>query len=156
MLSTILKATLTAAAAASLALAGCAADKSAKPPIMTADEVRTAVTGPWKVDAIEGQPVPAGVPTPTFEMREAGRVGGLAGVNRWSTSVDTAALGTGELKLGAVITTLMAGAPEAMQTEQRFLAALGKARTIDLESLKAGSLRVLDDAGAEMLAFVRE
>lgn len=121
----------------------------------TAARTLAQVHGSWKVETINGKPVNPAVAAPTLEMRDEGKIGGRAPVNHWSTTIDEEALGRGEVRLGAVITTLMAGPPEAMGAEREFLEALGRAARIDPGALNQGILRMVDDQGTEVLRFVR-
>ncbi len=123
---------------------------------LTAEQIHSAIKGTWKLQAIGGTPVvPASFPTPTLEKREPGRIGGQSSVNHWGAAIDEAALGEGDVRMGAITSTLMAGSLEAMQVEHVYLQALAAARKIDLEALKGGTLRITDVGGDEVLRFVR-
>lgn len=75
----------------------------------------------WQCLTIAGMPVKDPQP-PTLAFGADGRASGFAGVNRYGGSWEAAA-GTA-LKLGPMAATRMAGPPERMDLEQRFLAAL--------------------------------
>lgn len=75
----------------------------------------------WQCLTIAGAPVKDPQP-PTLAFGADGRASGFAGVNRYGGSW-TAAAGNA-LKLGPMAATRMAGPPERMDLEQRFLAAL--------------------------------
>jgi len=159
MANRVMRMVTIAAACAVAMFAGCRGDGQVAPSEgdeMTSEQIHAALTGEWKLEAIGGTPVaPWAFPTPTLEMREAGRIGGRSSVNHWSATIDEAALGQGDVRMGPVISTLMAGSPEAMAVEHAYLQALGAARKIDLDELKAGTLRMTDVGGDEVLRFVR-
>jgi heat shock protein HslJ len=75
----------------------------------------------WQCLTIAGTAVKDPQP-PTLAFGADGRASGFAGVNRYGGSWEAAA-GTA-LKLGPMAATRMAGPPERMDLEQRFLAAL--------------------------------
>jgi heat shock protein HslJ len=59
-------------------------------------------------------------------------VSGFGGVNRISSALDVEAVPKGEFKLGPIISTKMAGPPEAMEVEGRFTRLLGEAASFEL------------------------
>jgi len=148
MANRVMRMVTIAAACAVAMFAGCRGDGQVAPSEgdeMTSEQIHAALTGEWKLEAIGGTPVaPWAFPTPTLEMREAGRIGGRSSVNHWSATIDEAALGQGDVRMA-----------EAMAVEHAYLQALGAARKIDLDELKAGTLRMTDVGGDEVLRFVR-
>ena len=80
----------------------------------------------WVVTALDEEPLAVEDP-PTLAFDEDGRVSGHGGVNRftgtWSADGDV-------LVFGPVATTRMAGPPERMQLEDRFLAVLAARCTV--------------------------
>jgi lactoylglutathione lyase len=79
---------------------------------------------------------------------EEGTASGSAGVNRYSGAY---ALDGDRLTVGPLVTTRMAGPPEAMHAEQEFLASLARIATAVVE---ADALVLGDDAGGEVLRFL--
>lgn len=103
-----------------------------------------AISGePYTLESLTvgGEAVPVtGERRPTMQFTPEGRLGGFAGVNRYSAGA--AAPEPGRLTLtGAPISTRMAGPPEAMRLETRFLDALQKVRNLSWD----GPLLVLTD-----------
>jgi heat shock protein HslJ len=87
---------------------------------------------------------------------EDGRVSGSAGINRLMGDYT---LTDDLLAFGVIATTRMAGPPERMEAEQRFLAALarvGRWSTVDHEPETACSLVLADGDGVELLRLVAE
>jgi heat shock protein HslJ len=78
---------------------------------------------------------------------EDGRVSGSGGINRLMGDyrLDGSSLG-----FGAVATTMMAGPPERMEAEQRFLDALAR---VTRWARDGEQLVLRDDEGAELLRF---
>ena len=78
-----------------------------------------------------------------------GRAGGRSAVNRYfCTCVDA---GDGTVALGPFGMTMMAGPPHAMAAETAYLRLLEQVRGFRLEP---DALVLIDEAGAEILAFV--
>jgi heat shock protein HslJ len=116
-------------------LGACTAHPTASTAAATPDSV-TASTPPagseqsagieqsWTLVALEGRPVTVSSermrPTLVFDAK-AGRVSGLAAVNRFS---GTYRIEGQSLKFGPLLSTKMAGAPEANELETRYLRAL--------------------------------
>lgn len=111
------------------------------------------LAGAWVLAAIEGSPVetPAGARTPTLQIGEDALASGLAGINRYSGSLDRPpGSGRGPFKAGPFAVTRMAGPPEAMAFETRYLTLLADADAFEID---LGSL-VLTGPGGELLRFV--
>lgn len=70
-------------------------------------------------------------PRPTVQFADANRVSGHAGVNRYSRTAEIGAGGTIRWT-GAAISTRMAGPPELMELENKFLGALTETSRISL------------------------
>lgn len=75
----------------------------------------------WTLRSLAGADVTP--PPPTLSFDEPGRAGGLAGVNRFGGDAEIAG---DSLQLGPFMSTLMAGPPERMELERRYLEALGE------------------------------
>ena len=126
---------------ASLLLAGCAA------PERTLAEDLPSTT--WTLTSLGGAPVEAPRP-PTLEFGADGRVSGFAGVNRYSTS---ATIGPGaDLAFSPAAATKMAGPPELMSLEDRFLEALGATRAAAIDR---DTLTLFDSDDASLARFSR-
>jgi lactoylglutathione lyase len=93
----------------------------------------------WKLEGSEGQ-------TLVFEN---GRIAGHAGVNRYAGEYT---LRGGELTLGPLAVTRMAGPPAAMESERRYLDALGRAARA---AVQEGTLVLADGEGNEVLRFAQ-
>jgi len=103
-------------------------------PATSAGELQ--VLGEWRVKEINRAPVnrPRKADPITMTVDADGRITGFAGVNRYSTMIDPAALAKGEFKLGPVMSTRMAGSKAMMATEAEFFAGLEKARMWKIEN----------------------
>jgi heat shock protein HslJ len=77
--------------------------------------------------------VPVGARLPTLTVDDRGAIHGNSGVNRYSGSLDVAALAEGHWKVGPVAGTRMAGPEGAMALETSFLQALQGADTAWLD-----------------------
>lgn len=124
-------------------------------PAGRADEPVAVVGTDWVLEKLGGKPVAAegrgGIPTLRIDKADD-RVtaSGHAGVNRFR---GTATIGEdGKLRFGPLMTTRMAGPPEAMDLEQRFLEALGKTES---HAIADGRL-VLSGGGKPLLEFVAQ
>jgi heat shock protein HslJ len=83
--------------------------------------------GDWAVTTLGGLPLPPGAEV-TLGFTEE-RIGGRSGCNRYSAALDLAGE---ELRIGPAAATKMACAPERMQTEAAFFAALAAATSVTL------------------------
>lgn len=106
--------------------------------------------GQWRLIAMEGKDVelPEGARQPTMAVSEDGSVSGMAGINRYSATVDTAAWTEGQWALGTAAMTRMGGTARAMEFEQRYMELLERAdrffpgtRTLELTGDDAFLLR---------------
>ena len=105
----------------------------------------------WKILEVDGQPVAA-----VQQMREPqlvlngqdGRFAGSGGVNRLMGGYTVDGKG---LTFSQVASTMMAGAPEAMQQEQTIVVALGAVRGF---SIAGDQLTLVDDSGHPVLRAV--
>lgn len=127
-----------------IALAACATPDRAGAPLRAPESV-AALEGHWDLVAIEGRPAEnleaIGVPrSPHIVIADNGAAAGFAGVNRYSTRLvlDDA----GAAFFAPVVSTKMAGHPEANALEMRFLRALGRVDGVRLAAPTS------DDAGA--------
>ena len=96
-----------------IAVAACAAPPS------TDDSPAVLAGTNWTLRSLAGGDVTT--PSPTLSFEEAGRVGGNAGVNRFGGE---ASIEGRSLRLGPLMTTRMAGPPDRMELERRYLEAL--------------------------------
>lgn len=97
--------------------------------------------GSWTLTKIEDEnyDLPTGTRTPTLTIGADGAISGIAGINRYNGKTNADAMMQGDWNTGGMIMTKMAGEPEAMTFEQRFIAMLQRAdaisatkRTLDL------------------------
>lgn len=98
-----------------------------------ADETVTLAYTEWTLVELEGEPVEVGpdeiAPALVLDLEES-RVSGSGGVNRLT---GTFVLNESELRFGPLATTRMAGPEAAMLREARFLAALGRVTSCELD-----------------------
>ncbi len=103
----------------------------------------------WTLVDIEGAP-PLEEKQVTLHLEDGSHLFGEGGVNRYFGSFErTGRIG---LRIGKIGSTRMAGPPDAMRQEQRFLTLLSK---VDAWEYESGQL-VLESQGAEILRFVSE
>ena len=102
----------------------------------------------WVVTSIDEEAIPADDP-PTIAFGEDGSVSGGAGVNRF---MGTWSLDEGVLVFGPLATTRMAGPPERMDLERRFLAVLEARCTV---LMTEDLLALTSDGGSLGLAPTR-
>lgn len=104
--------------------------------------------GSWTLWLIQGETVEVAVPKtakiPTLHINNEGEVSGTAGVNQYSAAASAELLAQNRFELGAVITTRMAGPPQAMELETRFLSLLQQARRYQSDGK---TLALMDDSG---------
>ncbi len=114
-----------------------------------------ALAGEWKLDAIEGKPLPVEVAqsprVPELTFTADGNMSGSGGVNRLMSKVNLPELEKGNLVLSPVASTMMAGTPIAMETETRIIKALGAARTFKV----SGKTLTISDGKKDLLSFTR-
>jgi heat shock protein HslJ len=79
------------------------------------------LVGNWKLVDFAGAALAEGLESPTLEINEGGETAGFAGVNRFMTSVDPGEFFQGRLVFAPAASTMMAGPPEAMELETRYL-----------------------------------
>lgn len=108
--------------------------------------------GSWTLTTIETKPLPDPLPPglrPVMLTIDAdGAVSGNAGINQYSGSVDTGDWPNGEIEFGPMAVTRMAGPPEAMALESRYLGALDAVRTFVVD---ADALTLLGESGESLL-----
>jgi heat shock protein HslJ len=98
-----------------------------------ADEPVTLAYTEWALVELEGEQVEIGPdelrPSLVFDLEES-RVSGSGGVNRLT---GTFVMGEGELRFGPLGSTRMAGPEHAMELEDRFIVALGRVTSFELD-----------------------
>jgi len=105
--------------------------------------------GSWSLTKIEDEnyDLPGGARTPTMTITADGAISGQAGINRYNGKADADAMARGLWSAGGVVMTRMAGKPEAMTFEQRFIAQLQRADTFETGpqwlELRAGDRELL-------------
>jgi heat shock protein HslJ len=124
---------------AGLTLAGCSSDKpSARGSVEKVE---------WRLATAQGQDMSAFKITATFDQ---GTISGFSGVNSYA---GPCTLGDdGSLKLGELISTLMAGTPEQDAAEQKYM---GLLQASSARKYEDSQLVLLDAEGAEQLRFQR-
>ncbi len=128
--------------------AACASTAPAAPDVPEPALIGTA----WSVVAVESERVPTDADV-SLRLSADGRAGGGAGVNRWFASFsrgDQLGGDDGALVFSAIGATRMAGSPERMELERRFLGALER---VDRARVRDGRLELL--SGDEPLVELR-
>lgn len=126
----------------------------APPPDPQPEEPMSPPAGPlldtrWKVTSIGGRPV-AGQRPLTLSVAADHQVGGSGGCNNYFTEVS---MSETTLSFGPPAATRMACAPEVMEQEAAFFAALAAVASYELDG---SGLRLLDAAGVPLVGLVRE
>jgi heat shock protein HslJ len=115
------------------------------------------LAGEWVLSKLQGQDaaamLPAGARLPSLDFAADGKVSGFGGVNRLASSLDPARLAQGKFSIGNMISTKMAGPPEAMNMENRFTSLLGQADGFRFTD--GGKGLSLTQGGSSILDFVR-
>lgn len=113
------------------------------------------LSGDWNLSTLWGQSVasriPAGMRVPSLSITSDGHVGGTGGINRMATNLDTSALTKGDLELSPIISTKMAGSPEAMAFEGDFFKALEEATAYRVN----GDTLTLSGPSGELMTLAR-
>ncbi|AHF93267.1 heat-shock protein [Opitutaceae bacterium TAV5] len=119
-----------AGALTSPAAAGAAAPEESA----TTEETLAQIAGrSWKLDQWVSADGSTRDPGPiTFTIGEGNRIGGMAGVNRYMGVARLTEAGALDLTQG-LVTTMMAGLPEAMERERDYLADLKQVNEVRLE-----------------------
>jgi heat shock protein HslJ len=143
---------------ATVLAAGCGASGGKQPAAMAAADdgeadPLTALVGEWTLTHIDDQPLVDDVTDrpPTLTIDAEGQVAGFAGVNRYFGALDVEKLRQGEFVLGPLGSTRMAGPPDRMELERRYLQRLGDAD----RAAAAGRSLQLTSEGKPALTFVR-
>ncbi len=97
--------------------------KQTKSEVLGTLTIGTLAANEWQLVSIDGQPLPSGLKPPVIHF-EVSNVRGFAGCNRFTAPVKETA--PGEIDIGPAALTKMACAPDAMDLEQKFVAALDK------------------------------
>jgi heat shock protein HslJ len=139
--------------AAMFAVSGCKASGNTQ---NQGDRVTMSnLAGDWTLRQIRGADVssmlPAGARAPTLTFASDGHVSGFAGVNRASGSLDTAALDQGRFTLSPMAVTKMAGLPQAMALEDKFLGSLNEVNAARIQ----GDTLTLSKGNTPLLQFTR-
>jgi heat shock protein HslJ len=110
-----------------------------------AGETVTLAYTAWELVELEGKPVEVGPdeirPSLVLDLEES-RLAGSGGVNRLT---GTFVMSESELRFGQLATTRMAGPEQAMRLEERFVAALGRVTSYELDGTR---LTLLAEDGA--------
>ncbi len=93
------------------------------------DELVGTLVGTWSMTEIAGVVVPESAPA-EIAFLDDGTLNGGTGVNRFRGSY---VLVDDTLTVGPLMTTRMAGPPEAMEQEQRVLGVLGKPLSVRID-----------------------
>lgn len=123
MRTTLVTIALGAQLALGLTIAGCAMNNDG-PSSLRAPETVAALEGDWTLVMIEtvevGDPASMSMRrAPNITIADDGAASGFAGVNRFSTRLTLGA--DGAVSFGPAAVTKMAGPPEAMSFEDRYL-----------------------------------
>jgi heat shock protein HslJ len=124
------------------------------------------VLGEWQLKSLGGMDVSSMLPglmggsspkLPSINFAEDGGVSGFSGVNRFSGKLDPAMLASGKLDLSQLVSTKMAGSPEANATESALMQALGQAKSFKVGSGSSPMLSLLGGSGSSspLATFIR-
>ena len=103
--------------------------------------------GKWLAEDIAGGGVVDGVQT-TLEVSNDGTVSGSTAVNRYGGK---ASIDGNKITLGQLVMTRRAGPPALMDQESKFVAALEKVASFQVDD--AGLLNLLDAEGKNLIRF---
>ena len=119
----------------------------ASPNAAKADNEMSELAGSWILVALDGDAPPELSRPLLLEFTSDGMVGGFSGVNRFRGTINTEELADGRIGFGQMASTMMAGPPEAMAFERRYLDRLSAVSTYVIEgdrlSLFAGDNEAL-------------
>ena len=113
------------------------------------------LVGVWGLDGFgtrELLVVPESARQPTLSISSEGVVYGLSGINQYRSSLAFEGTSEGSFSMGPIAATRMAGPPEAMEIETRFLTALQDATGYRVQ----GNELVLTGAEGDLLRFTRQ
>lgn len=119
-------------------------------PVTSIDQI----AGVWTLTHIADEPIDPDLKPPEIDISADGRLAGFAGVNRMNATINKKQLADGRFSTGPIATTLMAGPPDAMELEQRFLNAITRADEVRLEPDGAGLVLLLETTD-RLLRFQR-
>ena len=140
--SLIVAVALVASVGTGLGLAGCASGKQEES-LMD----MSGVYGDWTLAAFGDGTTPSESGRGVFMTVDArGRVFGSGGVNRFSGTLDIAALKAGRFDAAEIVSTKMAGPEAAMRDEARFMELLDRATHWQID--EGTGMVLLDDNGA--------
>lgn len=109
------------------------------------------LNGKWIIKTVKGEAVQTVEKTPFIEFNEAeGRIHGCFGVNTVNGSYNFA---DGKLSIDNLMMTMMAGAPQDMEVENKVREAAG---AVASAKVKGDKLSLRDAAGNEVLGLVKE
>ena len=147
-----------AAWTACVPLGGCATTPD-EPEVVMID--RSWINGSWTMDLVGASGIvevfgSARLREPVSMQIGDGRVSGYAGVNRFNAALEyTAGDSPVRFVLGPVMSTKMAGPPEAMAGEARVLGALRASTRFVAVPGDPDRMLLQDDAGAAVLSLTR-
>jgi putative lipoprotein len=118
--------------------------------VKSASSIVAALSGRWLAESIRNHGV-LGDLKAMIEIAADGKITGSAGCNRISGK---ATITGAYISFGPMISTKMACAPDVMDRETNFLAALGDARLWRIDEQR-DKLILIDDKGFTILKFVR-
>lgn len=93
-----------------------------------------------------------GAQQPTMEIANDGKIGGVSGLNRYTTRVDVPQLLKGNFRLSEAAGTKMLGPTAGTELETAFFAMLEKVRSFKLDG---GTLTLLDEAKKAIATFTK-
>lgn len=112
-------------------------------------QVQASLTGvTWLAEDIGGDGVIDNLQS-TFMMNEGGRISGMAGCNRFNGTVT---LHGATISVGPLATSRKMCPPAIMDQERKFLEALTKAKSFEIED---AFLRLLGDDGVPLMRLVK-
>jgi len=130
-------------------ICGCASSGTEHHQSNSGANVET-IYGSWTLAAFADGTTPSESGRGVYMTITPGQLGGSGGVNRFSATLDNAALTAGRFEAGEIVSTKMAGPEAAMRDEARFFEMLEKATRWQIE---ADMGLVLMDDNAVLAAF---
>ena len=113
------------------------------------------IWGTWVLETVDGVPVSEmmepSLRSPTITILDDGTVHGFSGVNNFNSSVSPVSIQNGVFELSPTAMTMMAGPPDAMRVETRFMSDLQSATGYIVQ----GDTLSLTEGGMTLMTFSR-
>jgi len=128
-------------------------ESNAPMPVESSMSSAPTIVGTWIVQTIDGVPVSEmmekSLRSPSLTILEDGTINGFSGVNTFRGSLSPADMANGVFEPGPMAMTMMAGPPDAMRVESRFMQDLNAANGFTI----VGNTLNLTEGGMTLLTF---